>query len=75
MDEGYFLTLLSILMFVASYGTGFIPLTLTFSEVSPAIIHWEDGLYLSVKNQNNIMELEFFCSPSFRLSPYSVQAS
>lgn len=34
MDETYFLILLSVLMFVASYGIGFIPLTITFSEVS-----------------------------------------
>ncbi|XKL63021.1 hypothetical protein PGB90_005385 [Kerria lacca] len=32
MDETYFLILLSVLMFVASYGIGFIPLTITFSE-------------------------------------------
>lgn len=51
MDGGYFLVLLSILMFVASYGTGFIPLTLTFSEVSLIIMmHKKDDrcMYFSV---------------------------
>ncbi len=34
MEGTYFLTLLSIVMFLASYAAGFIPLTITFSEVS-----------------------------------------